>query len=101
RRSVELVLTAHPTEAARRTILVAHSRIAALLAEADAGEDVEDRLAEEVTLLWQTDEVRSRRPRVVEEIRQGLWFVEQSLWDAAPDLLRELRARVPDAPAAL
>ena len=54
---------------------------------------VETRLGEEVTLLWQTDEVRSRRPRVVDEIRQGLWFVEQSLWEAAPDLLRELRER--------
>ena len=76
RLSVELVLTAHPTEAARRTTLAAHGRIAALLAEADAGEDVETRLGEEVTLLWQTDEVRSQRPRVVDEIRQGLWFVE-------------------------
>jgi phosphoenolpyruvate carboxylase len=101
RLSVELVLTAHPTEVARRTTLAAHLRIAALLADADAGEDVEDRLGEEVTLLWQTDEVRSRRPRVVDEIRQGLWFVEQSLWEAAPDLLRELRERVPDAPAVL
>ena len=101
RLSVELVLTAHPTEAARRTTLAAHGRIGALLADADAGEQVEARLGEEVTLLWQTDEVRSRRPRVVDEIRQGLWFVEQSLWEAAPDLLRELRERVPDAPAAL
>ena len=32
-------------------------------------------------MLWQTDEVRSQRPRVVDEIRQALWFVEESLWD--------------------
>jgi phosphoenolpyruvate carboxylase len=101
RLSVELVLTAHPTEAARRSTLAAHRRIADLLAELDEGGDVEARLGEEVTLLWQTDEVRSRRPRVVDEIRQGLWFVEQSLWDAAPDLLGELRRRIPGAPAAL
>ena len=49
---------------------------------------VEDALAEEITLLWQTDELRSKRPRVVDEIRQGLWFFEQSFWNAVPDLER-------------
>ena len=102
--SLELVLTAHPTEATRRTVLAAHIRIERLLEELDdpvlsprGRADVEARLAEEVTLLWQTDEVRSRRPRVVDEIRNGLWFFEQSLFDVAPDLLADLRARVPGA----
>ena len=104
--SLELVLTAHPTEATRRTILAAHIRLERLLEELDdpalspsryAG--VEARLAEEVTLLWQTDEVRSRRPRVVDEIRNGLWFFEQSLFDVAPALLGDLRAWWPHAPA--
>ncbi len=106
--SVELVLTAHPTEATRRTVLEAHRRIARLLAELDdvalppsARARVEERLAEEVTILWQTDEIRSRRPRVVDEIRQGLWFLEQSLWDAVPELARELGQRLPGAVAAL
>ena len=45
---------------------------------------LEDALAEEITLLWQTDEVRSQRPRVVDEIRHGLWFFEQSLWTRRP-----------------
>ena len=70
--SVKLVLTAHPTEAARRTVLAAHLRIAALLARLDEGEDVSDALAGEITMLWQADEVRTRRPRVVDEIRNGL-----------------------------
>ncbi|RDI74569.1 Phosphoenolpyruvate carboxylase [Gaiella occulta] len=102
--SVELVLTAHPTEATRRTVLEAHRRIAALLAALDDAalpgserERVEEALAEEITILWQTDEVRSRRPRVVDEIRQGLWFVEQSLWDAVPRLARSFADRLPDA----
>jgi phosphoenolpyruvate carboxylase len=51
-----------------------------------------------VTILWQTDEVRSDRPRVVDEIRQGLWFVEDTLWDAAGDLLAAWRSRLPGAP---
>jgi phosphoenolpyruvate carboxylase len=108
RLSVELVLTAHPTEATRRTVLAKHRHIAALLRELDdpdlppsAEARVRRDLAEEITILWQTDEVRSRRPRVVDEIRTGLWFVETSLWDAAPRVLAELRALVPGAPAPL
>jgi phosphoenolpyruvate carboxylase len=99
--SLKLVLTAHPTEAARRTVLAAHLRIAALLARLDEGEDVADALAGEITMLWQADEVRTRRPQVVDEIRNGHWFFEQSLIDAAERLLAEYRRRLPDAPAPL
>jgi phosphoenolpyruvate carboxylase len=106
--SLELVLTAHPTEAARRTILAAHLRISRLLAELDdptlpgsRREEVETELAGEVTALWQTDEVRAQRPRVTDEIRNGLWFFEVSLLDAAPALLAQLRERVPEAPTPL
>src|SRR5262249_2391249 len=69
--SLELVLTAHPTEATRRTFLVAHTRIAALLRRLDESapgtegrEEVEAALGEEIALLWETDEVRPDRPRV-------------------------------------
>jgi phosphoenolpyruvate carboxylase len=103
--SVELVLTAHPTEALPRTILEKHRRIAELLDELDDDRLTpseravrEAALAEEVTILWQTDEVRSERPRVVDEIRQVLWFLEDSLWDAAPDLLAAWRERLPGSP---
>jgi phosphoenolpyruvate carboxylase len=91
-----LVLTAHPTEATRRSVLAAQRRIAELLDRRDRGEEVEAALALEITLLWQTDEVRSRRPRVVDEIRNGHWFFEQSLLDAAERLLADYRRRVPD-----
>lgn len=99
--SLQLVLTAHPTEATRRTILQAQSRLGALLAELDAGEEVAERAAEEITMLWQTDEVRPQRPRVVDEVRHGLWFVEQSLLDAAEELLDAYRDAVPGAPLPL
>src|SRR5712691_6225124 len=103
--SLELVLTAHPTEAARRTVLASHLRIAALLAELDDApyrrDAIEHELAAEITALWQTDEVRSHRPRVVDEIRNGHWFFEQSLIDAAEQLLADYRRHVPDAPAPL
>ena len=103
--SLQLVLTAHPTEAARRTVLASHLRIAALLAELDDApyrrDLIEQQLAAEITALWQTDEVRSRRPRVVDEIRNGHWFFEQSLIDAAEQLLADYRRHLPHAPAPL
>lgn len=88
--SLGLVLTAHPTEASRRTVLAAHTRIAALL-ESD---DAEAPLLAEITALWQTDEVRSRRPRIVDEIRNAHRFFEQSLIDASERLLADFRRRV-------
>ncbi len=104
--SLELVLTAHPTEATRRTVLAAHLRLSRLLAQLDdpsltpaRKRRVEAALAEEVTLLWQTDEVRSRRPRVVDEIRHGLWFFEQSLLRVSELLLADYRRLLPHAPA--
>jgi phosphoenolpyruvate carboxylase len=103
--SLELVLTAHPTEATRRTLLQAHVRIADLLTALDDSrltlrerKAIEGRLAEEITILWQTDEVRSGRPRVIDEIRHGLWFFEESLLDAGEALLAAYRRRVPGAP---
>ena len=108
RLEVRPVLTAHPTEASRRTILQAHQRLATALRRLDDPElphstqrRVREQIAEEVTVLWQTDEVRSRRPRVVDEIRNGLWFVEASLWQALPRLVRELREAIPGAPPPL
>jgi phosphoenolpyruvate carboxylase len=108
RLSLELVLTAHPTEATRRTALAAQVRLHRLLDELDdpalprsAREAVEASLAEEITALWQTDEVRSRRPRIVDEIRHGLWFFEQSLLGVAPALVGDLRRHLSDTPAPL
>jgi len=99
------VLTAHPTEATRRTTLLSHVRIAETLRALDdplrtpaERRDAEDRLAEEVTLLWQTDEVRHGKPRVTDEIRHALWFFEQSLMEAGEELLRDWRRRLPGAP---
>jgi phosphoenolpyruvate carboxylase len=97
RLSLELVLTAHPTEATRRTILSAHVRLAGLLAALDVGEQINERVAEEITMLWQTDEVRAQRPRVTDEIRHGQWFFEVSLFEAAPSLVGALRERLPGA----
>lgn len=103
---VELVLTAHPTEAARRGALAAQLRMAELLRRLDehdltpAGRaGIERGLLEEITTLWQTDEVRERRPRVIDEIRHGMWFFERVLLDDAPRVTAELRRLIPSMPA--
>jgi phosphoenolpyruvate carboxylase len=102
------VVTAHPTEATRRTVLAAHQRIATLLARLDnpvitpsRRRTTVDRLAEEITILWQTDEVRSSRPHVVDEIRHGHWFFENGFWEAVPELVRRLRRLAPGTPPPL
>jgi phosphoenolpyruvate carboxylase len=103
---VEPVLTAHPTEATRRTVLAAHQRIARRLRALDdpwltpvRRDRLVAGLRAEITALWQTDTVRSTRPRVVDEIRAGLWFFETSLWQAVPVVIRALRLAVGAAPA--
>ena len=92
---IELVLTAHPTEIVRRTLLLKHNAIAALLATRDRPdltalerEETLDALRREVFAAWATDEVRHERPTVLDEVRGGLTVFEQTLWDAVPRYLR-------------
>jgi phosphoenolpyruvate carboxylase len=106
--SIRLVLTAHPTEATRRTVLLSHIRIADQLDALDdprlspaEQRDADQRIAEEVTLLWQTDEVRHDSLRVADEIRHGLWFFEHSLMPATVVLLGDWRERFPGSPPPL
>ena len=91
------VMTAHPTEAARRTLLEKHRRIADLLARFDAGEmplrmkeKLEQELAAEVESIWQTDEVRHTQPTVLDEVNNGLYYFDATLFDVVPDLMEEL-----------
>jgi phosphoenolpyruvate carboxylase len=94
---VEPVFTAHPTEARRRTVLHklrALSRLAEglddeRLTQAETVE-LHDRVREVVTALWRTDERRGRPPTVLDEVRNGLFYFEESLWEAAPRLYRDL-----------
>ena len=91
------VFTAHPTEVARRTVLLKRRRIAKHLerldrlplTEADAGR-FESLIFAEVTSLWQTDEVRLEKPLVTDEIRMGLDHYPMSLFAALPRVYDEL-----------
>jgi phosphoenolpyruvate carboxylase len=88
RLGVRPVFTAHPTEAARRTVLYKLRQIAELLEE--GGPRLTARLEETVDLLWQTDELRIARPDVVDEARNAVWYFDGLHADAVPDVLEEL-----------
>lgn len=94
---IRTVLTAHPTEAKRRTVLTKLTRLAAALAELDEPHRspaeraaTEAYLAEEIASLWLTDETRVRPPSVLDEVRNGLFWVDAVLYDLVPRLYREL-----------
>ncbi len=91
RASIELVFTAHPSEAQRRTVLDKLRRIAQVLTRRDRSELVpeeragcEEVLREEVTTLWQTDEIRIERPRVSDEVKNALFYLEEVLFPLIP-----------------
>src|SRR5215213_5334810 len=88
RLAVRPVFTAHPTEAARRTVLYKLRQIAELLDGAHAR--VTARLEETVDLLWQTDELRIAKPDVVDEARNAVWYLDGLHADAVPHVLEEL-----------
>ncbi len=88
RLDVRPVLTAHPTESTRRTLLALQARVAdLLLARDDASSTerraLEERLEGEVELLWTTAEVRQDRPSVRDEVSTVLWYLETRLIDAS------------------
>ncbi len=91
------VFTAHPTEVARRTVLFKRRRIGDYLARLDAIpipeeqlQDLEDAVTAEITALWQSDEVRSRRPEVADEFKMGLDYYEISIFETLPDIYQEV-----------
>jgi phosphoenolpyruvate carboxylase len=92
---IELVLTAHPTEVSRRTLIHKHNRVAGLLAEGDRPDltvperaELHAALRREILSAWTTDEVRHQRLTPIDEVKGGLIVFEQSLWDALPRFLR-------------
>ncbi len=91
------VFTAHPTEVARRSVMFKRRRIGEFLATLDRIPVPEQDLARleqlvlaEITSLWQTDEVRSRRPTVYDEIKMGLDYYDVSIFETLPSLYREI-----------
>jgi phosphoenolpyruvate carboxylase len=91
------VFTAHPTEVARRSVMFKRRRIGEFLEALDRipvpTQDLarlEEQILAEITSLWQTDEVRSRRPTVYDEVKMGLDYYDVSIFATLPGLYREI-----------
>lgn len=99
--SLELVLTAHPTEITRRTLIHKMGEVNACLKQLD-NKDLVDyernqlmrRLRQLIAQSWHTDEIRKLRPSPVDEAKWGFAVVENSLWEGVPNYLRELNEQL-------
>ncbi|MBG5921183.1 phosphoenolpyruvate carboxylase [Providencia stuartii] len=102
--SIELVLTAHPTEIARRTLIHKLVEVNNCLSQLDH-DDLADyernnimrRLRQLVAQSWHTDEIRKIRPTPIDEAKWGFAVVENSLWEAVPAFLREFNEQLEDS----
>lgn len=92
---IEMVLTAHPTEVTRRTLIQKYEKIANTLSDRSRPDllryetnKLEGRLRRLIEEVWNTDEVRLERPTAVDEAKWGFAVIENSLWQALPDFIR-------------
>ena len=99
--NIDLVLTAHPTEVIRRTFIHKYAELTDCLKALDQErlnerqrEKLSKRIAVLITQAWHTDEIRSARPTPVDEAKWGLAVIENSLWQAVPEFVRELNERL-------
>jgi phosphoenolpyruvate carboxylase len=95
--NIELVLTAHPTEVSRRTLIQKYDGINDALFKMDQQkltprerQTVLEDLKQLICSAWQTDEIRQHRPTPVDEAKWGFTTIEQTLWNAVPKFMREL-----------
>ena len=97
---VEIVLTAHPTEVSRRSILRKYRRVSELLAELQRPdlhkyekEEAINNLRRIISSVWGADEIRRSKPSPQQEASGGIAIIESVLWDAVPAYLRKLDAQ--------
>ncbi|NEU30890.1 phosphoenolpyruvate carboxylase [bacterium LRH843] len=99
--SIELIITAHPTEATKRTVLETQKRISTILQQFDhpqltkkERDRLDESLFNEVTALWHTNELRDRKPTVLDEVKNGLYYFNETLFDVLPDIHQELEVQL-------
>ncbi|MBA3260781.1 MAG: phosphoenolpyruvate carboxylase [Gemmatimonadales bacterium] len=98
---VRPVITAHPTEAKRVTVLEKHRRIYRRLVELESPrwtprerQALVDGLRDDIELLWLTGELRLAKPTVPQEVYWGLHFFNETLFEAVPDLMQKVERAV-------
>mmetsp|Transcript_32021 Transcript_32021/g.70372 ORF Transcript_32021/g.70372 Transcript_32021/m.70372 type:complete len:1020 (+) Transcript_32021:66-3125(+) len=97
---VEIVLTAHPTEVNRKTLLRKYRKVAELLNKLDRPDfhpyersEAVSQLQRLVASIWGSDEIRREKPTVQKEAAGGIAVIESVLWDAVPSYLRKLNSQ--------
>ena len=103
--SIELVFTAHPTEATRRSLIVKSRHVDTLLEEHDRVDDMTPRqrmlwqrdLESTIALLWRTDAIRHVRPQPLDEIKMGVYYLDEILYATVPELYAEFEHYLADA----
>ncbi|MCL2250008.1 MAG: phosphoenolpyruvate carboxylase [Oscillospiraceae bacterium] len=96
--SMRLIITAHPTESTKRTILDIKKRLSLKLRELDnpylAEKEVEfikEEILNEIAILWQSNELSNRKPGVLDEVKSGLYYFDQTFFDILPEVHRNMR----------
>ncbi|MDW6002727.1 phosphoenolpyruvate carboxylase [Vibrio mangrovi] len=99
--NIELVLTAHPTEITRRTMINKLVKINQCLSSLELSElapkerhKAERRLEQLIAQFWHSDVIRKQRPTPMDEAKWGFAVVENSLWEAVPEFLRDFDERL-------
>jgi len=95
--NIGIVLTAHPTEVKRRTLIQKYHKIAEVLEQRDLLKKypsklkiLDKKLYDEISIIWNTDDLKRSKPTPLEEARWGLAIIEDSLWEAIPKVYRRL-----------
>ncbi len=97
--NIGIVLTAHPTEVKRRTLIQKYHKIIEILEQRELLKNypsklkiIEKQLFDELTIIWNTDDLKRIKPSPFDEARWGLAIIEDSLWDTIPKVYRKLNS---------
>ena len=97
--NIGIVLTAHPTEVKRRTLIQKYHTITEILEQRDLLKNypskikiLDKKLFDELTIVWNTDDLKRVKPSPFDEARWGLAIIEDSLWDTIPKVYRRLNS---------
>ncbi len=95
--NIGIVLTAHPTEVKRRTLIQKYHNITELLEQRELMKSfpskqkiIDRKLYDEITIIWNTDDLKRTKPSPFDEARWGLAIIEDSLWETIPKVYRRL-----------
>ena len=97
--NIGIVLTAHPTEVKRRTLIQKYHNITELLEQRELMKGfpskqkiIDRKLYDEITIIWNTDDLKRTKPSPFDEARWGLAIIEDSLWETIPKVYRRLNS---------